>query len=112
MSREQQIEEMAEDLVSCHAEFGHEDEIYTDYQATAKLLIEKGYRKQSGWISVDERLPNIFTKVLCYFKYKSYTVIREVTYAWRGSWIHRDGNVITHWMPLPEPPKMESEDKP
>ncbi|MBR4457364.1 MAG: hypothetical protein IKS31_00170 [Clostridia bacterium] len=42
----------------------------------------------SGWISVKDRMPpNDATKVLTY------------------------GNPVTHWMPLPEPPKEETDDK-
>ena len=47
MSREKQIEEMAEDLMACHTEFYNNAEIYTDYDETAKEMYAKGYRKQS-----------------------------------------------------------------
>jgi rubrerythrin len=49
------IEEMAEDLMICHVEFGEDDDIRTDYDATATMLYrDKGYRKQSEgeWIKV------------------------------------------------------------
>lgn len=48
MSREKQIEEMAEDLRYCHTEFaGDYGDIYTDYHKTAEKLVVIGYRKQS-----------------------------------------------------------------
>lgn len=44
-------------------------------------------KQEPGWISVKDRLPpKDDTKVLTY------------------------GNPVTHWMPLPEPPKEEEED--
>jgi hypothetical protein len=49
----QAIEEMANDLMICHVEFGEDDDIRTDYDATATMLYrDKGYRKQSEgvWI--------------------------------------------------------------
>ena len=45
MSREKQIEEMAEDLMACHTEFYDNADIYTDYDETAKEMYAKGYRK-------------------------------------------------------------------
>jgi hypothetical protein len=43
----QAIEEMAEDLMICHVEFGEDDDIRTDYDATATMFYrDKGYRKQ------------------------------------------------------------------
>lgn len=48
MSKEKQIEEMAEDLRYCHTEFvGDYGDIYTDYNKTAEKLTCMGYRKQS-----------------------------------------------------------------
>lgn len=48
MSTEKQIEEMSNDLRVCHTEFSTGDEeIYTDYDATAQKLIAKGWSRQS-----------------------------------------------------------------
>lgn len=54
-----------------------------------------GYRKQSEWISVDERLP-------------------DEAYFGNGlfRWSDNEEFVpVTHWMPLPQPPKMRKEDE-
>ena len=52
MSKEKQIEEMADDVRRIRESyFGQADYLF------AMKLYEDGYRKQSGWISVDERLP-------------------------------------------------------
>jgi len=79
-----------------------------------------------GWISVKDRLPGIDEDVLILYESK---VSRETGYAitcrkdyfyfggtlipcqrpqWAEPWQYfRENNVITHWMPLPEPPKEE-----
>lgn len=66
------------------------------------------------WISVEERMPEPDTSVLV--SVPDYDSSRRILVAmyddfwgWRGQW---DGAIsmrtqITHWMPLPEPPKEE-----
>ena len=78
----------------------------------------------SGWISVKDRLPEIDEDVLILYESK---VLRKIGYAitflkdsfyfgstlipyqtpqWNEPWQYfRENNSITHWMPLPEPPK-------
>ena len=70
----------------------------------ADYVLRAGYRKQE-WISVDERLPDFEGKYLVY------TIKGNVTiaYCYSPSW---ESNPqfdywVTHWMPLPEPPKGE-----
>ena len=69
-------------------------------------------RKVQKWIPVTERLPELHTKVLC-CGIKGGRFIAEL-----GTWGHenhlywdkKDGKgcpTVTHWMPLPEPPKGE-----
>lgn len=56
----------------------------------------------SEWISVKEQFPGLFKSVL---------VFKGAVYvgSWNGHhWYNGDGGMIfgvTHWMPLPEPPK-------
>ena len=90
----------------------------------AKDLYWRGYRKQSEWISVEERLPEDdlseehekkTIKVLVAIKAKNGITIRtqerfrDYTYSNVGdpiifwTWRFSRGKV-THWMPLPEPP--------
>jgi hypothetical protein len=101
MSKEKQIEEM-------HLEFEKWDDAETEF-SLSEWLYNAGYRKQSGWISVDERLPmrgelvlvssmDKITKKHGWFYLASYDKERKW---WNGASFGR----VTHWMPLPEPPK-------
>ena len=65
--------------------------------------------EQPTWIPVSERLPELHTKVLCCGT-KGGRFIAELSEWGKGSlyWTKRDGKgcpKVTHWMPLPEPPK-------
>ena len=76
------------------------------YEDVKKEALEP---KFGEWISVKDRLPERRTYVLCYFKYEpeSPNVVVENYYHGGGHWLS-EGSHVTHWMPLPEPPK-ESE---
>lgn len=66
--------------------------------------------QQNKWISVEDRLPEKRTRVLCYHKYEpeSPDVICENDYLVGGLW-RFDGSKVTHWMPLPPLPKTEED---
>ena len=61
-----------------------------------------------GWIDVNERLPKDYEKVLCLCQANIYEVL-----VWdniQQTWFHDATHsyfktFVTHWMPLPEPPK-------
>lgn len=65
--------------------------------------------RQGEWISVDERLPDEAVRVLVWLREPS-AILRFVQFDTDrivdGHWV-RWNNHITHWMPLPEPPKMK-----
>ena len=73
----------------------------------ADHLIANGVTVQK-WIPVTERLPEKGGSYLV-FSSKSKTVF--TAHYWKGDrWANRaNGQFITHWMPLPEPPKGETE---
>ena len=76
--------------------------------------------KQSEWISVEERLPEPNVNCLVAAKVGNRMVVdlgsrewcfdyrtMEQSYVWSimNDWDEGEGCEITHWMPLPEPPK-------
>ena len=71
-----------------------------------KCEIESGFEIDPAtcmqWIPVTERLPDWRNgKVLVFTKYGFSICERTVNGRWKG----QHANWITHWMPLPEPPK-------
>lgn len=110
MSKEKQIEEMARDV--CNSIVWDQDGYATvECLATAKRLRLKGYCKQE-WISVDERLPLVSGKYVCGVKDKNgntWTVPADWNLEMK-MWFGEFGeikNMVSHWMPLPEAPKMK-----
>ena len=97
------------------------------------LLRSKGASKRtvtlrrSGWIKTEDRLPEKGVDVLVYIPTNAYinsTVdmaeLIEIEYSGNVlTWLRADGhnycdvekNEVTHWMPLPEPPKVRSLEK-
>jgi hypothetical protein len=123
MSRE--IEEMAKIL--CGMKNGCDgcmwDKLHCNERNYAEEIYNAGYRKQSEgeWISVDDRLPEERVMVLgyvvtdygdCYPSDCIYVMelIHGLFYPFNCSAI-KGYSKVTHWMPLPEPPKMRKEDE-
>ena len=89
-----------------------------DFDATSEKMVAKGYRKRE-WISVDERLPDKGGKYLVYRELCNGLSLMNIinydpNYDGHAMWFLFDGewgdcevNNVTHWMPLPEPPKMK-----
>jgi hypothetical protein len=129
MSKEKQIEEMAHDL--CHwwngtgCTFGMVGKkafckpTPCKFDCTAFIdaerLYNNGYRKQSEWISVDERLPEKHGLYLIVWDGSVTAAYRHTHWTLGEFWNNDlDGGIsvipdseVTHWMPLPEPPKMK-----
>ena len=64
----------------------------------------------SKWIPVTERLPEIYTQVLCFTGSSVQLAMYEGNDKWftsYHSYTLEGKNLFTHWMPLPEPPKGE-----
>lgn len=65
----------------------------------------------SQWISVDDRLPKDWTDVLILsrFGFLETAVYTGAPGKWRVGWNGDmlEADSITHWMPLPQPPKGE-----
>lgn len=145
MSKEKQIEEIKRTLYKAEGVLVVKDAA----RIVAETLYNAGYRKQSEWISVDERLPE--SGVLCLlccdvkrydgthrqyicdgfyaerFKEECYSADDECVteyneetdeYYLHEGWYEEINNwdeyssiaiddTVTHWMPLPEAPKMK-----
>lgn len=121
MSREKQIEEMSADI--CRLKHNCNDVCNPINTCNAfkyaRRAYEAGYRKQE-WISVEERLPKNYRPVLVACEgltIGGYAPIAIGSYG-GGLWSLADADgtayltkymrcTVTHWMPLPEPPKGE-----
>lgn len=96
---------------------------FYDGEVTAKQLIDEQPTVYS-WISVKDRLPGIDEDVLILYESKvlhdtgyAITCLKDSIYfagkriqyqtpQWCQPWQYfGENNVVTHWMPLPEPPK-------
>ena len=76
----------------------------------ADHLISNGVTVQE-WIPVTDRLPEPWKQVLIYslHDFCESAVYIGVPGKWRVTWNHEmlDADSVTHWIPLPNPPKGE-----
>lgn len=86
---------------------------YTDIEDIADHLIRNGVTVQE-WISVDDRLPEyegtylVYTEIGSIYASHFYTKKRFASgYVREAQWSQRGTVKVTHWMPLPKPPKGE-----
>ena len=107
MNKQQKIVEMAKDI--CRVKHICNDVCKPisacDALRYAERAVEAGYSKQSGWISVDERLPERIGYYLTYTIRGTIEISRF--YPFYVSDAPQFDYWITHWMPLPEAPKMK-----
>ena len=78
----------------------------TTYDPNNKLLLDEAadrLENQGQWISVDERLPEKLQRVLINYNGKVCISWLNANSTWFDCW----NNQVTHWMPLPEAPKMK-----
>ena len=118
MSKEKQIEEMARALNE--ATFGVNKHTLADHlkpetiNKVAEYLYNASYRKQE-WISVEERLPEVSGIYLAYSNSGNRLVLdysaKHKLFNSFDSYSTEQAEVfaigVTHWMPLPEAPKMK-----
>ena len=93
---------MADDLRK--AESWSEPDGVLNRNKTMQNLYKIGYRKQE-WISVDERLPERNGRYLTHCNIEGQSLVCILYYCKVG--VFNEGTV-THWMPLPEAPKMKN----
>ena len=84
---------------------------YTATEQAYKNGYEKGKKDAVKWIPVSEGLPEPMEWVLCACRSKIIEVLRydHITDDWDTTMPNRCymKGFVTHWMPLPEPPKEE-----
>ena len=81
------------------------------YEGQAEYLISNGVTVQE-WISVEDRLPEPYVSVLVNMPgEKPFRTVREGFISndgiWQSAMIRREPGEVTHWKPLPQPPKGE-----
>ena len=105
--REKLVELLQHDNCPLFMVFGDKVDVLADY------LIAHGVTVQE-WIPVEDRLPEPFTSVLAYVPsesplplvHESYLVDETLWVCILERRLWKDG-AVTHWMPMPEPPKGE-----
>ena len=101
----EQIEEMRKDLIEIFDEEYEKRRMITP-DFTAEKMTAIGYRKQE-WISVDDRLPDT-DEVLVYYRKGVGHAAPKKQGLDKMDWdVFFNITGTTHWMPLPEPPKMK-----
>ena len=104
----------------------YKDDVYCDISRLADHLIANGATVQK-WIPVSERLPDKKGKYLALLEYVKCTMIlnfsldflvcdeygfptkekKSCFYYYDDDWENIEVPEVTHWMPLPQPPKGE-----
>ena len=96
------------------AEFGANCEKYVKRKAAdmlEKLAAEKDEKKPE-WISVNDRLPDSNNVVFACIDDGQCKIVRSAYVSSYGKWKWiEEHQTVTHWMPLPEPPKEEEHEK-
>lgn len=86
-----------------------------EFAAQRKAVIQRlgEFEDRAKWVDIKDRLPEVDTEVLAYVgKYNS---IQIMSLDKNNRWWDYEANAveeywrITHWMPLPQPPKMKGE---
>ena len=86
-------------------------ELVDPTEAVADYLLDNGVTVQE-WISVEDRLPEPYVSVLVNMPgEKPLRTVREGFISndgiWQSAMVRREPGEVTHWKPLPQPPKGE-----
>ena len=86
-------------------------ELVDPTEAVADYLLDSGVTVQE-WISVEDRLPEPFVSVLVQMPGEEpFPTVREGFISndgiWQSALFRREPGEVTHWQPMPNPPKGE-----
>ena len=96
-----QIEEMMQDFGAIYNTVFKGGYKYSGLRDMTERLYNAGYRKQE-WISIADRLPEDSMTVI------TFNTMGEVDADYYAAYsLGFTDKTVTHWMPLPEPPKMK-----
>ena len=106
-------QKIIENLREFSAKYQYEDQKLSETCFRAADAIEKLQSQLPKWIPVSERLPEVGKRVL--FSYRGYIKKQpRIFIGWYNGkqWdsLFATEYDVTHWMPLPEPPKEETDD--
>ena len=106
MDVKEKLVELLADLYGCDPAY-----YAVDAWDVAQHLVDHAVAFQK-WISVDDRLPEFCISVLarCFYHGKWRTLVCHTSREHTGEWYTDEvcqWVKVTHWMPLPEPPKGE-----
>lgn len=111
---EKAIQETERDFDLCspalQKELTEQKEVFETAIAALRSLAKGIGTNDGGWIRVEDRLPERFEPVLVCREKNGSTYV-EQGYKDVGEWWKVYGTrtkQVTHWMPLPEPPKEET----
>lgn len=84
-------------------------------EANSSLMEVQMIAHHSDWIPCGERLPEDGERILIYVHLASHDSVQPDTCIEDGGYMYLDsgysfGKEVTHWMPLPSPPKEVNED--
>ena len=100
-TEKKQIEEMAK-VLKAYTKKNNIMASHVILECYAEELYKAGFCKQE-WISVDERLPELYKDVITYDMSIGVGIDSVLS---NGEFVL--GHRVTHWMPLPEAPKMKN----
>lgn len=96
------------DLLYVEFRIYEDDELYcVGIVVELKQCQAKNSEVKNGWISVKDRLPQEHSKVLCFVYGGYHMILRRVNDGWYSPESSQEyfTYFVTHWQPLPEPPK-------
>lgn len=88
---------------------------WTDFPKQCGVPVCASFAEQSEWISVEDRMPEANLHVLLYAFFHNQWQIVKGWHSYCDKQFHITNSdypsltdiLVTHWMPLPQPPKMK-----